>query len=216
MGQEELSRGRFITFEGGEGAGKSTQVQLLVAALAHRGIGAERTREPGGAAGAEEIRRLLVEGEPGRWDALSEALLVTAARRVHLRSTIWPALERGVWVVCDRFADSTMAYQGYGGGVPRTDLAALYRVIAGDFAPDLTLVLDLPVELGLQRAATRKGNETRFERMDRAFHERLRQGFLDIVQQEPQRCAVIDAAADIDTIHHSVLGLVRSRLGIDL
>ena len=216
MGQKELNRGRFITFEGGEGAGKSTQVQRLVAALAQAGIRAERTREPGGAEGAEEIRRLLVEGEPDRWDALSEALLVTAARRAHLRSRIWPALERGAWVVCDRFADSTMAYQGYGGGVPRADLAVLYRMIAGDFAPDLTLILDLPVELGLQRAATRQGNETRFENMDRAFHERLRQGFLDIARLEPQRCGIIDAAADTDAVHHAVLGVVRSRFGIDL
>lgn len=213
MGKEELNRGRFITIEGGEGAGKSTQAGLLVAALARAGIAALRTREPGGAPAAEKIRRLLVEGEPGRWDAVSEALLMVAARRSHLVHTIRPALERGEWVVCDRFADSTLAYQGYGGGVPLVELAALHRLIAGDFTPDLTFVLDVPVEKGLKRAAGRSGSETRFERMDRTFHERLRQGFLDIAQGAPERCVVIDAQGEVDTVHRAVLDAVHERLG---
>ena len=212
MGQEELKRGRFITIEGGEGAGKSTQAGLLVDALARAGIAALRTREPGGAPGAEEIRRLLVEGEPGRWDAESEALLMVAARRSHLSATIWPALERGEWVVSDRFADSTLAYQGYGGGVPLADLKALHRMIAGDFMPDLTLILDLTVEVGLKRAAARSGSETRFERMDGGFHERLRQGFLDIARREPRRCVVIDAQGGVGVVHQAVLAAVRERL----
>ena len=213
MGQQKtLKRGRFLTLEGGEGAGKSTQVGLLVAALARAGIPALRTREPGGAPGAEEIRKLLVEGEPGRWDAPSEALLMVAARRCHLTATVWPALEQGTWVVSDRFADSTLAYQGSGGGVPRADLETLHRIIAGDFAPDLTLILDMPVELGLSRAATRAGSETRFERKDRSFHEKLRQGFLDIAAREPKRCVVIDATGDVDAVHRSVLAAVRERL----
>jgi dTMP kinase len=212
VGQEALTRGRFLTVEGGEGAGKSTQVGLLVAALARAGIPALRTREPGGAPGAEDIRKLLVEGEPGRWDAPSEALLMVAARRCHLTAMVWPALAQGTWVVSDRFADSTLAYQGSAGGVPRADLEALHRIIAGDFAPDLTLILDLPIDLGLARAAARAGAETRFERKDRAFHEKLRQGFLDIAAREPQRCVMIDATGDVDAVHQAVLAAVRERL----
>jgi dTMP kinase len=212
VGQEALTRGRFLTVEGGEGAGKSTQVGLLVAALGRAGIPTLRTREPGGAPGAEDIRKLLVEGEPGRWDAPSEALLMVAARRSHLTATVWPALAQGSWVVSDRFADSTLAYQGSAGGVPRADLEALHRIIAGDFAPDLTLILDLPVDLGLARAAARAGAETRFERKDRAFHEKLRQGFLQIATREPRRCVLIDATGDVDAVHQSVLAAVRERL----
>jgi dTMP kinase len=212
VGQEALTRGRFLTVEGGEGAGKSTHVGLLVAALARAGIPALRTREPGGAPGAEDIRKLLVEGEPGRWDAPSEALLMVAARRCHLTAMVWPALAQGTWVVSDRFADSTLAYQGSAGGVPRADLEALHRIIAGDFAPDLTLILDLPIDLGLARAAARAGAETRFERKDRAFHEKLRQGFLDIAAREPKRCVMIDATGDVDAVHQAVLAAVRERL----
>jgi dTMP kinase len=216
VGKEELRSGRFITIEGGEGAGKSTQVGLLVATLARAGIAALRTREPGGAPAAEKIRRLLVEGEPERWDAVSEALLMVAARRSHLVGTIWPALERGAWVVSDRFADSTLAYQGYGGGVPLAELEALHRLIAGDFMPDLTFVLDVPVEKGLTRAAGRSGSETRFERMDRAFHERLRQGFLSIAQGAPERCVVIDAQGSPDDVHRAMLAAMRERLRLAL
>jgi dTMP kinase len=213
VGKEELRRGRFITIEGGEGAGKSTQAGLLVDALTRGGITALRTREPGGAPGAEEIRRLLVEGEPGRWDAVSEALLMVAARRSHLERTIWPALDRGEWVVCDRFADSTLAYQGYGGGVPLDDLTTLHRLIAGDFMPDLTFVLDVPVAKGLKRVAGRSGRETRFERMDEDFHERLRQGFLDIARQAQQRCVVIDAEVGVEQVQQAMRDAVRARLG---
>jgi dTMP kinase len=205
---------RFITFEGGEGGGKSTQVGLLVAALERAGTPVLRTREPGGAPGAEEIRRLLVGGEPGRWDALTEALLVGAARRDHLVKTVWPALAAGRWVVSDRFADSTTAYQGHAGGVPPRQLAQLYRMIAGDFAPDLTIILDLPAATGLARARRRGGaGEDRFERMGTEFHEKLRQGFLAIAKREKQRCVVIDATAGIDDVHQAVRHAVRERLG---
>jgi len=207
-----VTSGRFITIEGGEGAGKSTLLRGLAAALTQAGIAALATREPGGAPGAEEIRRLLVEGPPERWDAESEALLMVAARRSHLRETIWPALAAGRWVVCDRFADSTLAYQGYAGGVALADLETLHRFIAGDFAPDLTLVLDLPVAAGLARAASRPGGETRFERKDRDFHERLRQGFLAIAQQAPRRCAVIDATAAPEAVLAAALAALRERL----
>ena len=151
-----------------------------------------------------------------RWDAVGEALLMVAARRCHLLATIWPALNQGRWVVSDRFADSTLAYQGSAGGVPRADLEALHRLIAEDFAPDLTLILDLPVELGLARAQARRGAETRFERKPRAFHEKLRQGFLDIATREPQRCAVIDAALDADAVHQAVLAALRERLQVQV
>jgi len=199
-----VASGRFITIEGGEGAGKSTLQRGLVAALNAAGIDALATREPGGAPGAEDIRKLLVEGAPERWDALSEALLLT--------DTIGPALSAGRWVVCDRFADSTTAYQGYAGGVPLEDLAALHRLIAGALAPDLTLILDLPVAAGLARAAARADSETRFERKDRAFHERLRQGFLDIARREPARCVVLDAAAPPEAVRAAALAALRQRL----
>jgi len=155
-----------------------------------------------------------VEGLPGRWDAEAEALLMVAARRVHLVETIWPALERGDWVVSDRFADSTLAYQGYGRGLPQEALRMLHRLIAGDFAPDLSLILDLPVETGLSRAATRPGAETRFERMDPEFHQRLRQGFLEIARAEPRRCVLIDATGDVATVQAAIRAAVHERLGI--
>ena len=210
------ARGRFITIEGGEGAGKSTQVDLLVAALDRAGIAAQRTREPGGSEGAEAIRRLLLEGADERWDAIAETLLFYAARREHVTRLITPALDRGVWVVCDRFADSTIAYQGYGRGLALAELQALHRFALGDFAPDLTLVLDLPVAEGLTRAARRSGNTDRFERLDHAFHERLRQGFQKTAAADPQRCVVIDASGDVENVHRAVLGTVVERLGVAL
>jgi dTMP kinase len=210
------ARGRFITIEGGEGAGKSTQVDLLVAALDRAGIAAQRTREPGGSEGAEAIRRLLLEGADERWDAIAETLLFYAARREHVTRLITPALDRGVWVVCDRFADSTIAYQGYGRGLPLAELQALHSFALGDFAPDVTLILDLPVAEGLTRAARRSGNTDRFERLDHAFHERLRQGFHQIAAADPQRCVVIDASGDVENVHRAVLGTVVERLGVAL
>ncbi len=203
-----------ITIEGGEGAGKSTQADLLLAALGHAGIAATRTREPGGSEGAEAIRRLLLEGAVERWDAVGEALLLYAARRDHVVRLIAPALDRGIWVVCDRFADSTLAYQGYGRGLPLADLLALHRLALGDFAPDLTLILDLPAALGLARAARRSGDADRFERLDAAFHERLRQGFRQIAADHPERCLLIDAAGDQDTVHRAVLAAVAARLSV--
>jgi len=216
---------RFVTLEGGEGAGKSTQIARLAQTLADSGIAVTTTREPGGSPGADAIRALLVEGEPGRWDGETEALLHFAARRDHLVRTVWPALAKGSWVLCDRFADSTMAYQGYGHGLDRGVIETLYRLTVGDFAPHLTLILDLPVEAGLARAAARQGSagaggggsaEDRYERMAREFHERLRAGFLDIAQREPERCAVIDAARDADTVAADIRAIVAGRLGVAL
>jgi dTMP kinase len=211
-----IARGRFITVEGGEGAGKSTQVELLMAALERTGIAATRTREPGGSEGAEAIRRLLLEGADARWDALAEALLLYAARHDHVTRLIAPALQQGLWVVCDRFADSTLAYQGYGRGLPLVDLLGLHRIALADFAPDLTLVLDLPAAAGLARIAGRAGNADRFERLDPSFHERLRDGFRRIAVDNPQRCVVIDASGERDIVHRAVLNAVATRLGIAL
>ena len=206
--------GRFVTFEGGEGAGKSTQLALLAEALRARGVETVTTREPGGSPGAEDIRALLVSGDPGRWDGVTEALLHVAARRDHLVRTIWPALERGAWVLSDRFADSTLAYQGFGHGLDPEVIGTLHRVAVGHFAPDLTLVLDLPVEEGLARAGRRGGAEDRYERMGLGFHQRLRQGFLGIAAANPLRCAVIDATPPAAQVHRVVLETVTARLGL--
>lgn len=208
-----MARGRFITFEGGEGAGKSTQLRLLADALTASGIEVVATREPGGSPGAEEIRKLLVTGEPGRWDAETEALLHFAARRDHLTRIVWPALERGAWVLCDRFADSTMAYQGYAQGLGRERVEALYRLVVGDFVPDLTLVIDVPTERGLERAGARAGHETRYERMGSTFHTRLREAFLDIAKREPQRCVVVDGSGAVESVAGLIRRAVREKLG---
>lgn len=205
-------QGRFITLEGGEGAGKSTQIGRLKAWLEGRGYEVAATREPGGAPGAEMIRKLLVEGPVERWDGTTEALLHFAARREHLRSTVWPALKKGAWVVSDRFADSTMAYQGYGHGADRAMLGELYDIAVGDFRPDLTLILDLPVEVGLARAAARRGAETRYESLPVEFHERVRAGFRDIAAADPERCVVIDATQGIDAIASAIGDAVSKKL----
>lgn len=210
-----MSKGRFITLEGGEGGGKSTQVFRLAEKLRRLGLPVVTTREPGGAEGAEIIRKLLVSGDPGRWDAMTELLLHFAARRDHLRRTIWPALERGDWVLSDRFADSTMAYQGYGHGLGRPVVEQMYTLVLGDFRPDLTLILDLPVTEGLRRSEDR-GGENRYERMDVAFHERLRQGFLEIARGEPQRCVVIDATRPMEAVTDAIAAAVGSRLSVAL
>jgi dTMP kinase len=159
------------------------------------------------------IRKLLVEGPAERWDGTTEALLHFAARRDHLRMTVWPALEHGAWVISDRFADSTRAYQGWGHGLDLATLDRLYSVAVGVFRPDLTLILDLPVDAGLARAAARRGAETRYESLPREFHDRVREGFLTIARLEPERCVVIDASQDIDAVAASIAGVVAERLG---
>ena len=209
----ENAQGRFITLEGGEGAGKSTQIARLKSWLEGRGHRVTATREPGGSPGAEMIRKLLVEGPVERWDGTTEALLHFAARREHLRSTVWPALKRGEWVVSDRFADSTRAYQGHGHGLDLAVLERLYELAVGDFRPDLTLILDLPVEAGLARAAARRGAETRYESLPRDFHARVRAGFLEIAAREPKRCIVIDATGAVDAIAAAIADAARDRLG---
>ncbi len=211
-------RGRFITIEGGEGAGKSTQARLLAANLERAGRGVVLTREPGGVAGAEEIRRLLVSGEPGRWAPMTEALLHSAARAEHLERVIRPALAEGKWVVCDRFVDSTTAYQGYGHGLALEQVVALNRLVAGPTMPDLTVILDIAVGTGLVRAGKREQDaatgEDRYERMARAFHERLREGFIEIALAEPDRCVLIDTSGGVEDVAAAIAGVVEERLGL--
>ncbi|MBK8157760.1 MAG: dTMP kinase [Rhodospirillaceae bacterium] len=203
---------RFVTFEGGEGAGKSTQIRLLADCLRAAGELVEVTREPGGTKGAEEIRALLVEGGAGRWQAESEALLHFAARAEHLAHVIRPALAAGKWVLCDRFADSTLAYQGYGQGLELDWLWTLRRHIVGATEPGLTLILDLPVESGLARAET----EQRYERMGVDFHRRLADGFRKLAAADPERCCLIDAARDREAISAEITGLIKARFAVSL
>jgi dTMP kinase len=203
---------KFVTFEGGEGGGKSTQLRLLADALRATGDTVVTTREPGGAPGAEEIRRLLVEGEPGRWPAEAEALLHFAARAEHLHAVIRPALDRGEWVLCDRFADSTLAYQGYGQGLDLVWLKQLRARVVGTSEPGLTLILDLPVATGLGRAR----EQQRYERMGQAFHEKLQAGFRAIAKEAPERCTVIDATRSIEAVAADVRAAVSKRFGVKL
>lgn len=207
-----MTQGRFITFEGGEGAGKSTQVALLVDRLRARGLDVLRTREPGGSEGAEEIRAIALNGDVGRWSPMTETMLMFAARSDHLDKTIRPALAAGRWVVCDRFADSSRAYQGAGGGTPGAFIETLDAAVVGETQPDLTLIFDLPVEVGLERAFGRGLFETRFESKGVEFHERLRARFLQIAQEKSERCVVIDAVGDIETIEARVWAAVEARL----
>jgi dTMP kinase len=209
-----VAQGRFITFEGGEGAGKSTQLKRLSARLEELGRDVVATREPGGSPGAESIRELVLKGNADRWSPVTETLLMYAARRDHVERVIRPALARGAWVVCDRFADSTRAYQGAAGGTDPGLIAAMETYILEDTRPDLTLIFDLPVEVGLERAHVRAGSEMRFESKGQAFHERLREGFLAIAKAEPSRCAVIDATGDLDAVEARVWAAVDERLPI--
>lgn len=216
-----LALGKFITLEGGEGAGKSTQARLLAERL--RGVGHDviETREPGGTKRGEKIRELLLSGDAEQYGQMGEAILFCAARDDHVRDVIRPALDRGDWVICDRFSDSTAAYQGAAGGVRPTLLRALNRVAVGETRPDLTLILDLPPEAGLKRAQARnedkaqdkdKAHVDRFEGMGQRFHEALRAGFLKIAADAPNRCVVIDAQQAESAVAEEVWDAVVERL----
>ncbi|MEQ8370001.1 MAG: dTMP kinase [Alphaproteobacteria bacterium] len=206
------AKGWFITFEGGEGAGKSTQVQALAKALAATtGRSMTVTREPGGSPGSEEIRKLLVSGEATRWSAMSEALLHFAARRDHLERTIWPALEAGNIVICDRFTDSTLAYQGVAQGLGHSAVETLRDLVVGGFAPDLTFILDLPFEMGLQRARDRGGDD-RYERLGEDFHRKLNQAFRAIAAANPRRCVLVDATESAEAIARIIQETVVRRM----
>ena len=206
----------FITFEGGEGAGKSTQIALLADYLQKNGLSVVCTREPGGSVGAEEIRNLLVRGSNARWDRLTELLLFSAARRDHLVKTILPALNAGKTVLSDRFHDSTVAYQCFGYGFDETvyqQAQNLYHLIAGDFVPNLTFILDIDPRIGLKRSMKRQGNdEQRFENMDFTFHQNLRAGFLKLAAENSHRYVVINADQPVEKIHHDIVSALRDHL----
>ena len=209
-----MTPGKFITVEGGEGAGKSTQSRRLQAWLAQRGIESLLTREPGGTVEAEEIRSLLVDGPTDRWDPLAETLLHFAARRIHLDRAIIPALGVGKWVICDRFADSTMAYQGYGLGLDPNVISQIYDIVVGEIEPAVTIILDLPVDIMTSRLAERGERLDRYERRDRAFHQRIRDGFCRIAAQAPSRCHVIDAGRDEDTVAQAIQMIIADHLNV--
>lgn len=208
-----MAQGRFITFEGGEGTGKSTQARRLAERLRSRGLEVVVTREPGGTAEAEAVRSLLVNGEADRWSPLAETLLLNAARDHHLRTLIRPALARGACVISDRFADSTRAYQGVAGDLGADLVLRLEEAVVAETRPDLTLVLDAPADLGLARAAARRGGEGRFESKSLTFHERLRTAYADLLAAEPERCVGIDATGDEDAVEAAVAAAVESRFG---
>jgi dTMP kinase len=208
------TRGKFITLEGGEGAGKSTQARLLADWLGQKGISVTLTREPGGTPSAEDIRNLLVTGAVGRWDSLTETLLHYAARREHMARLILPALDDGQWIICDRFIDSTTAYQGYGQGIDLDVIARLRETVLGAFAPDLTLILDVAPETRRVRTAARPGNEDRYERMNEAFHDRVRAGFHAIAAAEPNRCVVIAADQNVGAVSAAIKEAIAGKLAI--
>ena len=209
-----MSKGFFITLEGGDGCGKSTQCKMLLDFLKQKGIDFIMTREPGGSDAAEEIRKIILSGNKEKWDSISETLLFSAARRSHLVDKIWPAMEQGKWVISDRFADSTMAYQGYGRGdglLTKDNIETLYKLVAGDFKPNLTIILDMEPKEALQRVAER-GAKDRMEGMDLSFHYNLRNAFLDIARKEPDRCVVINAAQEPQKVHEDIVRVIQERL----
>lgn len=210
-----MTQGRFIAFEGGEGAGKSTQARLLASALAERGIACVVTREPGGTPGAEAIRALLLGTEGDGWNPRAEALLFAAARSDHVERLIRPALDAGKWVICDRFVDSSRAYQGGAGGLSDADVLALHRVGSLGLLPDLTLLIEVSPEVAAQRTAARDGDAAdRIGGRGDAYHARVAAAFARLAEQEPARFARIDGSGDADAVHAKVLAaLARLETG---
>lgn len=214
-----MKKGLFITLEGGEGAGKSTQSRRLKAALESAGRDVVLTREPGGTPEAEKIRDLLVQRDGGDWTPMAECLLFFAARQMHVETLIKPALAAGKIVICDRFTDSTIAYQGYGHGFHIPTIEQIAKLSLGDFKPDLTFILDLPVSEGLKRSLKQKDSaggkentEDRFEKLKIDFHEKLRQGFLTIAGAEKSRCVVVDALGFADDVYNVIWTRIQNAL----
>ena len=212
--------GKFITFEGGEGCGKSTQLALLQKYLENKGQDVVATKEPGGTELGAELRHMLVTGDKDKMDATAEALLYYADRRLHMTQKVWPSLKEGKWVLSDRFADSTVAYQyyGYNKKVEKSLLDNLYKIAVGDFKPDLTIIFDLEAEIGLARSFAKASGmvekETRHESREIEFHHLLRHGFIEIAKQEPERCIVLNANKTIEDLHQDVLKVITERFGI--
>lgn len=210
--------GRFVTFEGGEGVGKSTQIMRLAGRLKTRGLDVVLTREPGGSLRAEKLRETLLGGGAKRFGPLAETILVASARADHVERAIAPALDRGQWVLCDRFIDSTSAYQGALGGVPAETIRALEAVATAGRRPDVTIVLDASSASGLARARKRAGEGAaadRFEAEDASFHERVRDAFRAIAAADPGRCALVDAEGSVDEVAERVWAEVARRLKLD-
>ncbi len=208
--------GQFISFEGGEGSGKSTQLKMLTLAFEKSGLPFISTREPGGSKGAEKIRSLLVSGEVDSWDSLTETLLFNAARCDHISRVVKPAISEGKTIICDRFLDSTIVYQGIGKGLGTDYIKNLHHMIFGNFMPNLTIILDINPEDGLKRAGGRNHDENRFEKLDIEFHKLIRAGFLNIAKQEPERCVVLDATQEVETIHRQIIKTIHTHCGIML
>lgn len=213
-------KGKFITFEGGEGTGKSTQLKLLSDYLVQCSINNITTKEPGGTEVGQELRRILVTGDKDKFDAVTECLLYYADRRIHMTTKVWQTMSNGVWVLSDRFADSTVAYQyyGYDKKVPLETLKDLYTIAVGDFAPDLTIIFDLDPKIGLERSYKKSlgmaVKETRHESRGLEFHNRMREGFLEIAKENPERCVVLDANKSIEELHEDVIKIVTERFGL--
>ncbi len=211
-------RGKFITLEGGEGCGKSTQIRLLAEYLQQQGINTVLTKEPGGTPDGLTIRNMLVTGDKDKFDAVTECLLYYADRRCNLTKVVWPALENGSWVLSDRYADSTEAYQyyGYGKRIEYQTLQQLYHITAGNFKPDLTLILDIDVEKGMRRSFAKAKSmavkELRFESRELEFHNNLRRGFLEIAKNNAERCVVLNADKSIDELHYDIVEVINKKL----
>ncbi len=210
------TRGRLITFEGGEGAGKSTQLALLAQYLENKGIDVVTTREPGGSPGAEAIRKILLDPKNDGWPPMTEALLHFAARSDHMTNVVGPALAKGKWVLCDRFIDSTLAYQGVAQGLGSSVIEQLAALVLKGRKPDMTIVLDLDPKIAMSRVNERDDAPTRYDLMDIAFHNRLREAFLMIVRSDPARCVVVDATYSEDLVAEMISGFVSDRLELDL
>ena len=210
-------KGGFISLEGGEGSGKTTQINHLAEMLSGRGYDVITTREPGGVPEAESIRKLLVQRDGGHWNAMAEVLLLFAARSIHIEKLIKPALDAGKIIICDRFTDSTIAYQGYGRGLDIEKIREIEQISIGKFTPDLTFILDIDVKVGLARSNARltaqNNTEDRFERMDIDFHKKLREGFLEIARKNDDRCYIINAAQSIDNIFDEIKNITLAKLG---
>lgn len=209
-------QGRFITFEGGEGAGKSTQIKALEAFLQANGITTLCTREPGGTPMAEALRDLVVTGSTDRWSPLEEMLIMYTARSELVRTLIRPALEKGIWVLADRFADSTTVYQGYAGGVALSRIEQLHQIVLGAFVPDLTLILDISAKSGLHRVKSRAEIVSRFEQRNADYYDKIRKGYLQIAKDQPNRCVVVDGAKPIEELSDAIAKIVQDRFRHEL
>ena len=205
-----------IVIDGVDGSGKGVQTQRLLQAFIDAGESAILTREPGGSPAAEEIRQLLVKGEPEKWDSMTELLLMYAARRAHLRDTIWPALEAGKWVICDRFADSSRAFQGIAGNLGLDMVEKIHRTVVGNFAPELVVILDIPESLALARARDRGDREDRFEKKGADYHARVRNAFLEIAAGDAQQYAVVNADQSRDQVNRDIVKIINGRFALNL